>query len=254
MVSDFSVWWNRGLSNGEKNLVFGVTAWVLWKRRNQLIFHSENSSVSEVCSQVKFWVHLYSSSWKTLQASREAPGIARQAHLIGWRPAGEGWFSLNSDGSLYTTNNAAAAGGVIRDGNGRFIKAFAANLGICSIMRAELRGIVEGMKLAWDLGIRKLMIQTDSKAAADMLSVPGNSTSRHASLLQQFSELLSREWCVSVHHIFREANFAADYLANLGQSLPLGVHVLDVPDFSLADWLRFDSVGGCTSRLINNIM
>ncbi|CAN1254622.1 Putative ribonuclease H protein At1g65750 [Linum perenne] len=114
-------------------------------------------------------------------------------------------------------------------------------------MRAELRGIVEGMKLAWDLGIRKLMIQTDSKAA-------GNSTSRHASLLQQFSELLSREWCVSVHHIFREANFAADYLANLGQSLPLGVHVLDVPDFSLADWLRFDSVGGCTSRLINNIM
>ncbi|CAN1796016.1 hypothetical protein LINPERHAP1_LOCUS20796 [Linum perenne] len=72
--------------------------------------------------QVKFWVHLYSSSWKTLQASRETSGIARQAHLIGWRPAGEGWFSLNSDGSLYTTNNAAAAGGVIRDGNGRFIK------------------------------------------------------------------------------------------------------------------------------------
>ncbi|CAN1796019.1 Putative ribonuclease H protein At1g65750 [Linum perenne] len=120
--SDFSVWWNRGLSDGEKNLVFGVTAWVLWKRRNQLIFHSENLSVSEVCGQVKFWVHLYSSSWKTLQASRETSGIARQAHLIGWRPAGEGWFSLNSDGSLYTTNNAAAAGGVIRDGNGRFIK------------------------------------------------------------------------------------------------------------------------------------
>ncbi|CAN1164507.1 hypothetical protein LINPERPRIM_LOCUS33222, partial [Linum perenne] len=39
---------------------------------------------------------------------------------------------------------------------------------------------------------------------------------KHASLLHQFSELRSRDWQVSVHHIFREANFAADYLANLG--------------------------------------
>ncbi|CAN1164631.1 Putative ribonuclease H protein At1g65750 [Linum perenne] len=67
------------------------------------------------------------------------------------------------------------------------------------------------------------------------------------------SELRSRDWQVSVHHIFREANFAADYLANLGQSLQLGVHVLDSPDSVLADWLRFDLVGSCTTRLINNM-
>ncbi|CAN1163240.1 hypothetical protein LINPERPRIM_LOCUS32553 [Linum perenne] len=59
-----------------------------------------------------------------------------------------------------------------------------------------------------------------------MLSVPGSNSNKHASLLQQFSELSSREWRIYVHHIYREANFAADYLANLGQSLPLGVHVL----------------------------
>ncbi|CAN1174668.1 Putative ribonuclease H protein At1g65750, partial [Linum perenne] len=72
--------------------------------------------------------------------------------------------------------------------------------------------------------------------------------------LHQFSELYSREWCVSVQHIYREANFAADYLANLGQSLQLGVHVLDYPDPVLADWLRFDLFGSCTSRLIINNM
>ncbi|CAN1164628.1 Putative ribonuclease H protein At1g65750, partial [Linum perenne] len=202
--------------------------------------------IGEVCHQVKFWVHLYSSSWKALQASREAPGIARQAQLIGWRPVGGGWFSLNSNGSLYTNSNRAAAGGVIRDEDGRFTTAFAANLGTCSIIRAELRGIVEGMKLAWSKGIRKLRIETDSKAAGDRHN-------KHASLLHQFSELRSRDWQVSVHHIFREANFAADYLANLGQSLQLGVHVLDSPDSVLADWLRFDLVGSCTTRLINNM-
>ncbi|CAN1725502.1 Putative ribonuclease H protein At1g65750, partial [Linum perenne] len=235
-------------------LIFGVTTWVLWKRRNRLIFHSENTTVSEVCHQVKFWVHLYSSSWNALQASREAPSIARQAQLIGWRPVGEGWFSLNSNGYLYTNSNRAAAGGVIRDEDGRFTTAFAANLGTCSIMRAELRGIVVGMKLAWDKRIRKLRIQIDSKAAADMLLEPGSRNNKHANLLHQFSELISREWSISIHHIYREANFAADYLANLGQSLPLGVHVLDVPNSVLADWFRFDLVGSCTPRLIINNM
>ncbi|CAN1139915.1 Putative ribonuclease H protein At1g65750 [Linum perenne] len=250
----FSDWWNRGLHDGKMKLIFGVTAWVLWKRRNRLIFHSENITVSEVCHQVKFWVHLYSSSWKTLQASQEAPSIAQQAQLIGWWPAGEGWFSLNSDGSAGSNSNRAAAGGVICDEDGRLISAFAANLGTCSIMRAELRGIVEGMKLAWDKGIRKLRIQTNSKASADMLSDLGSRNNKHTNLLNQFSELLSREWLLSIHHIYREANFAADYLANLGQSLQLGVHVLDSPKSALADWLRFDLVGGCMSRLIINNM
>ncbi|CAN1148459.1 hypothetical protein LINPERPRIM_LOCUS38102 [Linum perenne] len=36
-------------------------------------------------------------------------------------------------------------------------------------MRAELRGIVEGMKLAWEKGIHKLLIHTDSLAAVEML-------------------------------------------------------------------------------------
>ncbi|CAN1272392.1 Putative ribonuclease H protein At1g65750 [Linum perenne] len=165
-------------------LIFGITAWLLWKRRNRLIFHSESTTVSEVFNQVKLWVHLYSSSWKTLHASREKPSRARQAQLIGWRPAEEGWFSLNSDGSLFTNSGRAAVGGIIRYENERFIITFAANLGTCSIMRAELRGIVEGMKLAWDKSIIKLMIQTNSKAAADMLTDPSNKNNKHTSLLQ----------------------------------------------------------------------
>ncbi|CAN1131448.1 hypothetical protein LINPERHAP2_LOCUS6410 [Linum perenne] len=33
--------------------------------------------------------------------------------------------------------------------------------GICSITWAELRAIVEGLNLAWSIGIRKLAVQTD---------------------------------------------------------------------------------------------
>ncbi|CAN1188993.1 Putative ribonuclease H protein At1g65750, partial [Linum perenne] len=152
---------------------------------------------------------------------------------IGWRPAGEECFSLNSDGSLYTNPNRVAGGGVIRDGNGRFVSAFAANLGSCSIMRAELRSIVEGTKRAWDIGILKLRIQSDSEAAVRFLTNPRCDNNQHASLIQQFTELSECDWQISVHHIYREANYAVDYLAHMGHTLDLGIHVFDSPDTTL---------------------
>ncbi|CAN1784074.1 Putative ribonuclease H protein At1g65750 [Linum perenne] len=112
-------------------------------------------------------------------------------------------------------------------------------------MRAELRGIVEGMRLAWDKGVRKLNIQTDSRAAVAILHNESETTHRHASL--------NRDWEVSINHIYREANSAADYLANLGHSLDLGTHVYLYPDSALLYWLRYDLLGVSTPRLINNI-
>ncbi|CAN1800271.1 Putative ribonuclease H protein At1g65750 [Linum perenne] len=116
----------------------------------------------------------------------------------------------------------------------------------------KLRAIVEGMKLAWNKGIRRLRIQTDSKDAVTILSKPYSVNNQHASLIAQLSELSSSDWQVSIHHIYRKANYAADHLANLGHSLDLGVHLFDFPDVSLQYWLRFDLFGSCTPRLISN--
>ncbi|CAN1180885.1 hypothetical protein LINPERHAP2_LOCUS35024 [Linum perenne] len=40
----------------------------------------------------------------------------------------------------------AAAGGLIRTNDGRGLLAYCVNLGKCSIMRAELRGVIEGLR------------------------------------------------------------------------------------------------------------
>ncbi|CAN1149557.1 Putative ribonuclease H protein At1g65750 [Linum perenne] len=186
--------------------------------------------------------------------SREASGLARQAHLIGWRPTEEECFTFNSNVSLYTNRNRAATGGVIPDDNGRFVSTFAANLDTCSIMREKLKTTLEGKKLAWDSGIRKLRVQPDSKAVVLMLTSPLCGSNHHESLIRQFAELSSRKWQISVHHIYREVNFAANYLANLGHSFDLGVHVFDSPDVTLQYWLNFDVLGVCSPRLVPNNM
>ncbi|CAN1756296.1 Putative ribonuclease H protein At1g65750 [Linum perenne] len=107
--------------------------------------------------------------------------------MIGWQSADEGWCTLNSDGSLYSNNNCAAAGGFIRDHEGRQIVAFAANMSSCLIMRAELRWIIEGMNLAWEKGIKKLCIQTHSMVVVSLLNDTSNLHHRHASLMEQFT-------------------------------------------------------------------
>ncbi|CAI0616095.1 unnamed protein product [Linum tenue] len=57
------------------------------------------------------------------------------------------------------------AGGVVRDDQGHFLGAFVMNLGGGSITHVELMGILQGLRCAWELGVRKILLQTDSRAA-----------------------------------------------------------------------------------------
>ncbi|CAN1161711.1 Putative ribonuclease H protein At1g65750 [Linum perenne] len=173
--------------------------------------------------------------------------------LIGWRLGDEGWYTLNTDGSLIPTTSSAAAGGVIRDDQGRFVLAFSSNLGSCSIVRAEIWAILEGMVLAWDKGIRKLRIQTDSVSAVQLLTDMRGLLHKHSNLVNLFQDYKSRPWEVSIEHIFREANNAADFLANSGHQLDLGTTVFDLPCPTLLNWLRYDLISVCLPRRVNNI-
>ncbi|CAN1786029.1 Putative ribonuclease H protein At1g65750 [Linum perenne] len=248
---DFGSWWKAMLMDKDSNIKFGIIALNLWKARNRLIFEGANQSSIELSEQCKYWINLVLSSWKTCQLGREAPGLARQTQLVAWRPGDEGWFILNTDGSRYTHSGSTAIGGLIRNDQGKFVHAFTANLGDCSITRAEICAIVQGMKLAWDLGIRKLLIQSDSTAAVAIL-LRDDTNHQHAILALEFQELKSRSWDITITHVFREANCGADYLANLGHSYCFGFHLFSQPNSTLAHWLRFDLIGVASPRVISN--
>ncbi|CAN0897069.1 hypothetical protein LINGRAHAP2_LOCUS18906, partial [Linum grandiflorum] len=53
---------------------------------------------------------------------------------------------------------------------------------------------------------------------------------------------------VTFKHIYREANSAADYLANLGHSFAFGFHIVDLPDRGLSQWFRYNVIGVSLSR------
>ncbi|CAN1144094.1 Putative ribonuclease H protein At1g65750 [Linum perenne] len=150
----------------------------------------------------------------------------RRETLIRWIPAPDEWITINTDGSVIQPPSLAAGGGVIRNSEGRKLAAFAANFGRCTIMRAELRAALLGMKYAWEIGARKVNIQLDSVAAISSIQGNPELDGRHNHTLNRIRELRQRNWVVTFTHTYREGNRVADLLAHLGHSLALGSHSL----------------------------
>ncbi|CAN1813888.1 hypothetical protein LINPERHAP1_LOCUS26989 [Linum perenne] len=91
----------------------------------------------------------------------------------------------------------------------------------------------------------------DSKAAVTiLLNSEPDSSHQYTLEVLEFRDWLHRDWEVKLIHIYREANHAADYLANLGHNTICGVHEVALDDTNLLYWSRYDAVGSRVTRLI----
>ncbi|CAN1181799.1 Putative ribonuclease H protein At1g65750 [Linum perenne] len=170
---------------------------------------------------------------------------------IVWDPGPDGWVIFNTDGSVNHSTGSATAGGLLRNHLGHCSAAFSANLGKCSITRAELRGIFHGLDIAWREGHKQVRVQPDSQTAVSLILADDAPLRHHASEVLAIRELLQRNWKTEIHHIYREANGAADFLASKGYSLGLGVHSFRTSDCNLGYFLRKDCMQNAEFRSIS---
>ncbi|CAN1824351.1 Putative ribonuclease H protein At1g65750 [Linum perenne] len=104
------------------------------------------------------------------------------------------------------------------------------NLGQCYITRAEIRGAITGLELAWEYGFWQVELQVDSQAAIALLS--STAVPEH-------------------QQVFREANKAADFLASQGYEFPFGTHLFSLSNCKLGHIMRYDCLGVSEPRLIS---
>ncbi|KAK8631589.1 hypothetical protein V6N13_028372 [Hibiscus sabdariffa] len=86
-----------------------------------------------------------------------------------WSPPPMGWVKLNSDGASSLIDGNAACGGVLRDYHSAWVRGFSKFVGRCLALEAELWGISTRLKIAWDMGFRQLVVETDSMDAIAVL-------------------------------------------------------------------------------------
>ncbi|KAK7303014.1 hypothetical protein RJT34_13913 [Clitoria ternatea] len=117
---------------------------------------------------------------------------------------------------------------------------------------ASLEGcfIVHGLKLAWDLGCKKVKVDIDSGNALGLVRNGPVANDPAFALVSEINGLVRRDWLVEFSHVFRESNRAADRLAHLGHShsLELSVKRFSEPPSAITDILRDDLAGVVKQR------
>ncbi|CAA0811235.1 Polynucleotidyl transferase- ribonuclease H-like superfamily protein [Striga hermonthica] len=143
--------------------IFGVTAWKLWKWRNEFIFQGTRRTGIEGVQEISTYVE---GLERLVANDRKLGGLGqlRMERWIRWEKPPEGWVKVNSDGSFSPQTGLGTAGGLIRDEHGSWKGGFTVKLGACSIMAAELWGLYRGLALAWDLGFRQVEAEVDNKS------------------------------------------------------------------------------------------
>ncbi|CAN1176559.1 Putative ribonuclease H protein At1g65750 [Linum perenne] len=246
---DAAAWLKHHLCS-DRSISFGVVCWYLWKARNERVFTPMHQPAQNVAFRAMSWsktiIEAMSRDISCLgsQGTKEVVNIA-------WDPGPIGWVTVNTDGSVNPQTRKAAAGGLLRDADGRCLHAFTMNLGVCSITRAELRGAIRGLEIAWDNGFRHVELQIDSMAVVALLNSQAATDHQHGMEIIQFRELRDRDWVLRVKHTYREGNHAADHLASRGYGYPFGSHTISTSCSSLGYFIRLDCIGISEPRLVS---
>ena len=124
------------------------------------------------------------------------------------------------------------------------------NIGAQSITIAQLWGVYEGIQLAWNLGIKKLLIEVDNKYVVQMMEHEVVRINGHSSLILAIHSLLSKEWQVHIKHVHHEENFTVDCLTGEAWNYSFGFHILDGPPNNLLHWLDYDAREITADRLV----
>ena len=189
---------------------FSITLWNIWKWHCAIYFGTTERIPLEkgsfLCCKFK---EILSALERDNQPSRteNRDTVERWIH---WEPPEGGWMALNTDGAAKGSSGPAGAGGVLRDGKGEWIVGFSEYVGCCSTVKAELRVVLRGLKIAREMCIRKLWIRIDSKTVITWLTSNTPGLPEYYSLIQQCQQLLSwAGWEVHISHCFRKANQVA---------------------------------------------
>ena len=225
---------------------FGFALWRIWYWRNQFLFNQTKMN----CAALLVDVHSRAEETHKLYNSPLVTRSIRINTWISWLPPEWPWCTLNTDGA-HKSDGISTAGGLIRDHLGRWISGFGMMIGSCSITVAELWGMYKGLQLAWDSGIRRLKVETDSLCVTQLVARSSVISNEYAPLVQAIKDYLKLDWHVSIAHIYREANFAADYMANLAISLPLGFIVYPNPPLGVRPLLSHDFYGVSYPRSVS---
>ncbi|KAK9112219.1 hypothetical protein Scep_019738 [Stephania cephalantha] len=183
--------------------------------------------------------------WIRLVHHSSSTTMMMMTTMIGWMRSTLPFdvLILNTDGASKGNPWSTTFGRVFRNGNGHWQLGYMGKIGHTSSLVAELWSIREGLNLAHQLQPVKLVIQSDSNTALQLITHGENLLHPAAALINDCQLLLRGNWEIHLKHVFREANQVADKLANLREGQSSKWIVMSSPPTCILPCLLADVMG-----------
>ncbi|XP_074377333.1 uncharacterized protein LOC141718856 [Apium graveolens] len=129
------------------------------------------------------------------------------------------WVKINIDAAIFADIKTIGIGGVIRDANGRFLKAMCKQVeGSWSPREAEALGLKEVLSWTKQYGFTQCVFETDSKLLADTCNGSSRRSYFH-NIVRECVELIKHFENVLVRFVHRSTNEVAHMLARVSLSM-----------------------------------
>ncbi|XP_052288651.1 uncharacterized protein LOC127899334 [Citrus sinensis] len=164
----FSCFAKKGaeIMSKEEFVLFVVVAWSIWKSRNKALNGNSREDCHQVFNRV---VTLLESNKAGLPNQTLALQIVPN-QLDTWHPPDPPWYKLNTDAAVDMEGGFARLGSIIINYQGEVMVAATSKkpcLGDVEI--AEAYTILEGIKLAADVALSPLLVESDSKNVTNFI-------------------------------------------------------------------------------------
>ncbi|KAL5756141.1 hypothetical protein ACOSQ2_020887 [Xanthoceras sorbifolium] len=212
-----------------------VLLWRFWFRRNRAVHSAQLLSVEDTVD----WSKMFLADF---QAAVAVPGVRCGPVAERWLAPSPGWVKIHSDVAVDVRGRRLGFGVVLRDFAGKVLMSYTSLLlGLFSSDIGEALAILYGLRLAVDLGLSSICVESDAASIVKQLSSRDSSCSDIGLILDDILSLVVNLSDISFSSVRRCANKVAHGLAKLALwHQPVGVQFGDVSS-SLALLILDDS-------------
>ncbi|KHG24416.1 hypothetical protein F383_07301 [Gossypium arboreum] len=134
-----------------------------WKKFGPIGLDFFHSSIGPWLGTCFAWARSYASS--NLSWLQPNPMVS----TMHWSSLEQRWIKLNMDGVVSSSSNNVLVGGVFRDANVRRLYGFSMMVGKETIFLFEVRAMLEGLRIEWEKGYKKLELECDNALLMEFL-------------------------------------------------------------------------------------
>ena len=168
-----------------------------------------------------------------------------------WQLPPKGWHKENFDGASKGNPGPLGCGRVIRNNFGGGVAAFSLPLGFQTNHFAEASSACQTIKLAFEMGIKKLWLEGDSNNIINCIKHISHPSWTIANIIEEIHAILDKFESVHVTHVFREVNPVADWFTNEVVRLDklLTWHLGRNLGVEAKSLIELENIQGCTVKI-----